>query len=81
MNGPLCRVRRSELFLAYALDATKTPAERAEFWKQGDREFWFESVSFRGLPIMSVPIDCIAYVRKLLFERHEGPLSGTQIRP
>lgn len=81
MNGPICRVLRSTWFLASALDPARTRAEREHAWRLHEREAWFEAVITRGLPIMLVPAEHIGEVRKLIFERHEGGLSGFQARP
>lgn len=71
---------RSAWFLAHARDTCKSPMERAAAWKCSELEFWFESVVYHGLPILSAPLEHVAQIRSLIFERHEGPLSGTQLR-
>lgn len=71
---------RSAWFLASAVDTRKSPAERSAAWKCAELEAWFEAVVYRGLPILCAPLDHIARIRALVFERHEGPISGTQLR-
>jgi len=80
MNEPLCRLRRSDWFLAHAKDTNKSPLEREAAWRCSDLEFWYECVSQRGLPLLSAPTEHVARIRALILERHEGSLSGFQLR-
>lgn len=71
---------KSAWFLAHARDTKLTPAARHTAWVASEREAWYEACVHRGFPLMSVPIDHIAYVRSLLVARHGSPLSGLQVR-
>ena len=73
-------MNRAAWFLASALDRNKPPHIRKAAYVCFEIEEFYNAVMSRSFPIMAVPVEYIAQVRSRVFERHEGPITGFQIR-
>ena len=73
-------INRAAWFLASALDRNKPPHIRKAAYVCYEIERYYDSVISGLFPIMAVPVEYIAQVRSRVFERHEGPITGFQIR-
>ncbi len=73
-------MERSGWFLSTACDTCRSRMERAAAWRRYQIEAWYEACLCRQFPSLAVPEEFATEVRRLLFERAEGPLSSLSVR-
>ena len=73
-------MNRAAWFLATACDKRRSLMERTAAWRCYQIESWYEACLYRQFPSRAVPEEFAEEVRRLLFDRNEGPLSGLRVR-